>query len=109
MADPLVARLAALAPQLPVEAAFDLDPAGVRIARLLQNRTGVELQTAAMTPELLRVAEQRLELNDWDHDQLARLDGSAGPFEALRREINSVGAKVEQETFERRLLSVFAA
>jgi Protein of unknown function C-terminus (DUF2399) len=104
----LVARLAVLAPQLPVEAAFDLDPAGIRIARLLQDRASVELGTAAMTPALLRDADQRLELNGWDHDQLQRLDGNAGPFETLRREITAIGAKVEQETFQRRLLTMFA-
>jgi hypothetical protein len=104
----LVDRLSALAPSLPVEAAFDLDPAGIRIARLLQDRTGVELRTAAMTPELLHGSDHRLELNDWDRDQLNRLAGNAGPLETLRCEIAALEAKVEQETIQRRLLKLFA-
>jgi hypothetical protein len=105
----LVTRLATLAPELPIEAAFDLDPAGIRIARLLQERTGVALETRAMAPDLLTGAPHQLELTDWDRDQLTRLDGTSGPLEALRAEIAATSRKVEQEVLQRRLLDVLGS
>lgn len=102
----LVARLAALTPELPIEAAFDLDPAGIRIARVLQERTGVDLSTSAMTPDLLNDAPHHLELTEWDRERVIRLDGRAGSLEPLRAEIASSGRKVEQEVLQRRLLEV---
>jgi Protein of unknown function C-terminus (DUF2399) len=102
----LVLRLAALAPELPIQAAFDLDPAGIRIARLLQDRTGLELLSDAMAPALLREAPHQLELTEWDREQLQRLDGRAGPLEPLRAEIATTAKKVEQEVLQRKLLDV---
>jgi len=102
----LVARLAALAPELPIEAAFDLDPAGIRIARLLQARTDIDVRTSAMTPDLLNAAPHQLDLTDWDRDQLVRLEGSAGPLEPLRAAIATTGGKVEQEVLQRKLLGL---
>lgn len=102
----LVARLAALAPELTIEAAFDLDPAGIRIARLLQDRTGVDLSTRAMTPGLLNEAPRQRALSDWDREQLLRLDGTAGPLEPLRAEIAGTMQKVEQEVLQPKLLHV---
>lgn len=103
----LIERLAVLAPGLTFHAAFDLDPAGIRIARLVQRRTGVELSVAAMSPEFLRRAPRALELSDWDREQPVRLDGDSGPLEDLRREIAATGRKVEQETFQQQLVDLF--
>ena len=104
----LVARIGALAPTIVFHAAFDLDPAGIRIARILQDRAGISLDPRAMAPELLKAAPRRLDLNEWDHDQLVRLDGHAGVLEGLRQAICKIGAKVEQETLHHQLLSIFA-
>lgn len=99
----LVSRLAALAPDLPFYAAFDLDPAGVRIARLVAERAAVDLQPDLMDPQLLDDASHRLPLGDWDRRELARLDGRAGALEPLRLRIADRGEKVEQETLQRDL------
>jgi len=99
----LVGRLAALAPDLPFYAAFDLDPAGVRIARLVAERAAVDLQPELMAPRLLDDASHRLPLGDWDRRELARLDGHAGALEPLRARIANRGEKAEQETLQRDL------
>jgi hypothetical protein len=104
----LIERLAALAPHLSFHAAFDLDPAGIRIARLVQQRAGIDIEVAAMSPELLADAPRALDLSEWDREQLARLEGSAGPLEDLRLAIATSGRKVEQETLQQRLLHLFA-
>ncbi len=46
----LIERIAALVPHIRFCAAFDLDPAGIRIARLLQARTGIEIDVEGMSP-----------------------------------------------------------
>jgi hypothetical protein len=99
----LVSRLAALAPDLPFYAAFDLDPAGIRIARLVAERADVEMQIDLMDPRLLDAVSHRLELSDWDRRELERLEGRAGAFEPLRAAIAQCGEKVEQETLQREL------
>lgn len=104
----LVRRLAVLAPVLTFYACFDPDPAGIRIARLLEERAGVELDPAGMLPEFLVEAEHQLDLTDWDHDQLRRLTGHAGVFEPLREAIEQLDRKGEQETYQRRLYELFA-
>jgi hypothetical protein len=100
--------MAALAPDLVFQAAFDLDPAGIRIASLVRERTGINVEVTGMSPELLAGAPRALELSDWDRDQLARLNGNAGPLESLRAAIASSGRKVEQETLQQRLLQLFS-
>jgi len=104
----LIERLAALAPNLAFHAAFDLDPAGIRIASLVRERTGIDIEVAAMSPELLAEAPRALDLSDWDRDQLARLNGNAGPLEDLRTAIAASGRKVEQETLQQYLLHLFS-
>jgi hypothetical protein len=101
----LIARLAALAPELPIHAAFDLDPAGLRIARRVAERTGLELRCDLMDPVLLEEAPHRLELGDWDRRELKNLSGRAGSLEPLRAALVSAGEKVEQETLQRQLES----
>ena len=102
----LVHRLNALAPHLTFYACFDPDPAGIRIARLLEERSGVTFDPAGMQPQFLLEADRQLELNDWDHDQLQRLDGNAGAFEPLRQAILQLQRKGEQETYQRRLSAI---
>lgn len=97
----LVARLNELAPELPFFPVFDLDPAGIRIASILQQLTGISMQPAAMTPELLDAAPTRLALTAWDRTELVRLEGHAGALEPLRHAIVRSGGKVEQETIQR--------
>lgn len=104
----LVRRLTVLAPRLTFYACFDPDPAGIRIARLLEERAGVELDPAGMKPEFLTDGDHQLDLNDWDRDQLRRLTGYAGVFEPLRAAIEQLGRKGEQETYQRRLYELFA-
>jgi hypothetical protein len=99
----LVRRLHELAPSLRFHACFDLDPAGIRIARLLEQKTEATLEPTGMTVDLLADAERRLELNAWDHTQLARGADWAGVFEPLREALTAAGAKVEQETIQRLL------
>jgi Protein of unknown function C-terminus (DUF2399) len=99
----LVARLAALAPELPFYACFDLDPAGVRIACLISERAEVDLHPQLMDPQLLDAASHRLELGEWDRRELERLDGRARTLEPLRAAIAERGEKVEQETVQRDL------
>jgi hypothetical protein len=62
-----------------------------------------------MSPEFLRRASKALDLSDWDREQLARLRGDSGSLEDLRGEIATTGRKVEQETFQRQLVDLFAA
>jgi hypothetical protein len=93
----LVERIHGIAPDVPVFAAFDPDPAGIRIARVLERRTGVPLRSDLMTPETLSEARP-LELVPWDHDVLDALEGEAGVFEPLRVAIATARAKAEQET-----------
>jgi uncharacterized protein DUF2399 len=99
----LVRRLAELQPDARFHAVFDLDPAGIRIARLLEERSGVSLAPTGMTPELFARARKRLPLNRWDEAQLERYAGDAAALEPLRAAIAAAGAKVEQETIQRRL------
>jgi hypothetical protein len=98
----LVARLASLAPQVPIYAAFDLDPAGIRIAESLARRAEVTLRTELMDPMLLERAPRRLALGDWDRKELTNL-ATAGPFLTLRSRLESLNGKVEQETIQREL------
>lgn len=104
----LIERLSLLAPDLAFHAAFDLDPAGIRIARLVEHRTGLRLGCEGMSPEFLYRASKALDLNDWDREQLARLRGDSGSLEELRDEMARTGRKVEQETFQRQLRDLFA-
>jgi len=107
---PLAGTDAGLVEVLPgsaLEAVFDLDPAGIRIASLLQQRTGVRLQSAAMTPEVLERAPARLALTDWDRSELVRLAGRDGALEPLRRALVETDRKVEQETIQRQLPDLF--
>lgn len=104
----LIERLAALAPGVGFHAAFDLDPAGIRIARLVERRTGVDLSVEPMSPEFLGRAPRALELSDWDRDQLARLEGDSGCLEDLRLAIARGGRKVEQETVQQQLVGLFS-
>jgi hypothetical protein len=78
-----------------VFAAFDPDPAGIRIARMLERRTGVPLRSDLMTPETLSEA-RLLELIPWDRGVLDALEGEAGVFEPLRAAIATAQAKAEQ-------------
>jgi len=103
----LIERIAALAPDIRFHAAFDLDPAGIRIARLVQARTGIEIDVDAMSPSLLRAGMRWLGLSEWDREQLRLLNGQAGPLEDLRGAIESEGRKVEQETVQQQLVSMF--
>jgi hypothetical protein len=103
----LVRRLAELQPGLRFHAVFDLDPAGIRIARIVEDRSGVTLEATGMTPELFAHARRRLPLNRWDAAQLQALDGRATAFDALRQTLLSARSKVEQETIQRRLYRVF--
>jgi hypothetical protein len=98
----LVSRLAALAPDLPLYAAFDLDPAGVRIAESLARRARVHLLPDLMDPALLDSAPRRLGLGDWDRRELKNLAAS-GPFHPLRLGLEAMDGKVEQETIQREL------
>lgn len=104
----LLRRLADLAPDVPVHACFDLDPAGIRIARLLEDRSGVALEPTGMTPELFAGARRKLALASWDRRELERLDGSANAFEPLRAALAAEGRKVEQEAIQRRLYARFS-
>lgn len=103
----LVERLALLDPDLTFYACFDPDPAGIRIALLLQDRSGVELDPTGMSPQLVEQAEPTRELNGWDRDLLVRLQGHAGAFEPLRSMIERLDAKGEQEVYQRDLFDLF--
>ncbi len=105
----LVRRLADLQPHLRLHAVFDLDPAGIRIARLVEEHAGVALEPTGMTPELFGTAPRRLPLNRWDEEQLARLGAEDTLYTPLAAVILGAGAKVEQETIQRRLFGVFSA
>jgi hypothetical protein len=104
-----VRRLAELQPDARFHAVFDLDPAGIRIARLLEERSGVTLAPTGMTPELFARARRRLPLNRWDEARLERYGGDAAALEPLRAAIAAAGAKVEQETIQRRLYALLEA
>ncbi len=80
-------RLAELQADVRFHAVFDLDPAGIRIARLLEERSGVSLAPTGMTPELFARARKRLPLNRWDAAQLERYNGDAAALEPLRTAI----------------------
>ena len=103
----LLRRLIDLAPAAPVHACFDLDPAGIRIARLLEDGAGAALQPTGMTPELFADARRQLTLSSWDRRELERLDGDADTFEPLRAAIVEAARKVEQEVIQRRLYALF--
>jgi hypothetical protein len=105
----LVERLSLLAPGLPVYAAFDADPAGIRIALLLEQQAGVKLNPIGMSPEFLRGATKTRALNEWDRELLERLRGRAGVYEPLRDAIETLGYKAEQEVYQRRLFELFEA
>jgi len=72
-------------------------------------RTGIDVEVAAMSPELLAEAPRALDLSDWDRDQLAQPNGRAGSLEDLRAAIVASRRKVEQETLQQRLLHLFSA
>jgi hypothetical protein len=93
----LLARLHALAPALPILAAFDPDPAGIRIALTTAREAGIRFDSCLMTPEALQRASP-LDLVDEDRKILDRLDGKAGDFEPLRAAIADQGRKAEQES-----------
>lgn len=104
----LLRRLAGLRPGLPVHACFDLDPAGIRIARLIAERAEVTIEPTGMTPELFNSARRKLPLNAWDRRELMRLDGGrAASLRPLREAIALANGKVEQETIQRRLFMLF--
>lgn len=102
----LIGRLSALAPGLQFHAAFDLDPAGIRIALLVEERAGVKLDATTMSDDLLQRAPRTLPLTEWDRRELDRLQGRSGPFEPLRAAIASAGTKAEQEPYQRDLLTL---
>lgn len=103
----LVERLALLDPDLTFYACFDPDPAGIRIALVLQDRSGIELDPLGMSPRLLKQAETMRDLTDWDRHLLAELRGHAGAFEPLRAMIERLDAKGEQEVYQRDLFNLF--
>lgn len=103
----LVERLALLDPDLTFYACFDPDPAGIRIALTLQDRSGIELDAVGMSPRLLEQAETMRDLTDWDRHLLAELRGRAGAFEPLRAMIERLDAKGEQEVYQRDLFNLF--
>lgn len=105
----LVRRLGELQPDVRFHAVFDLDPAGIRIARLLEERSGVSLAPTGITPELFARARKRLPLNHWDEAQLERYAGDAAALEPLRAAIAAAGAKVEQETIQQWLYVLLEA
>jgi hypothetical protein len=76
---------------------------------LREDRAGVPLESTGMTPELFAGARKRLPMNHWDEAQLERYAGDAGALEPLRAAIAAAGAKVEQETIQRRLYALLDA
>lgn len=102
----LVSRLSALAPNLPFFAAFDLDPAGIRIARHIEKRGNVKLKTECMEPELLEIAPRKHDLSNWDRTELDRLANDGGGFKSLIQAMKRVSHKAEQEPLQRELLAV---
>jgi hypothetical protein len=104
----LIERLALLDPDLRFHACFDPDPSGIQIALLVEERTGVGLDPSGMSPQLLEQAEATRELNDWDRALLARLQEKAGVYEPLRQTIERLGAKAEQEVYQRDLFALFS-
>ena len=80
-----------------------------RAPRLLKDRAGVSLESTGRTPELFARARKRLPLNRWDEAQLERYAGDAAALEPLRAAIAAPGAKVEQETIQRRLYALLDA
>lgn len=93
----LLSRAAALSPRTPALAAFDPDPAGIRIALSLARRSDVPLDPLLMGADALRHAT-KLPLADWDREELVRLFGrSVGPHRPLLDEIERFDAKGEQE------------
>jgi hypothetical protein len=105
----LARRLAELRPDIRFHACFDLDPAGIRIASLLAKGAEIEVSPTGMTPELFASAPRKLKLSAWDEQELMRMQHSAGPLEPLHATITAAGLKVEQETIQRDLLSLFEA
>lgn len=103
----LVERLALLDPDLTFYACFDPDPAGIRIALTLQDRSGIALDPLGMSPRLLEQAETMRDLTDWDRQLLADLNGRSGAFEPLRAMIERLDAKGEQEVYQRDLFNLF--
>lgn len=102
-------RLTALAPSVPVFAAFDPDPAGINIACTLSRLADLPLRTDVMTPELLDAANS-LELSDWDRSELERQRASGvGTLEPLRQAIEQADRKGEQEPAHPWLLAQFEA
>ncbi len=99
----LTRRLHGLEPALRFHACFDLDPAGIRIARLLEKKAGVTLAPTGMIPDLLADAPRKLPLQEWDYLELARQSDRPDGFEPLRSSLASGRIKVEQETIQRSL------
>ncbi len=101
----LLGRVSAIAPDVPVLAAFDPDPAGVRIALSLARRSGVQLDPAPMSSDALEAA-RKLDLDPWDREELDRLDGAAGRHQDLLDAVRQLDRKGEQESFHPWLIAL---
>lgn len=99
----LTRRLHELQPRLRFHACFDLDPAGIRIARLLAEKAGITLEPTGMTPDLLTDAPRKLPLQEWDYLELARQSDRTDNLEPLSIALANHRIKVEQETIQRSL------
>lgn len=103
----LIKRLAHLSPQTRFHACFDLDPAGIRIAHLIEQGADVSLQPTGMNPELFEHAPRRLPLSAWDRQQLSRLKSHTSSYGPLIEKILQAEGKVEQETVQQHLFMMF--
>lgn len=99
----LISRIALLDPALPTYAAFDLDPAGVRIARVVQQRTGLSLNPALMSHELLQECPRTIPISEWDAAVIVSLQTETDGFSPLIDEIGHLNRKLEQEPIQREL------
>jgi len=99
----LTRRLHELQPRVRFHACFDLDPAGIRIARLITEKARITLEPTGMTADLLADAPRKLPLEEWDYQELARQSQQSDTFELLAVALADLGIKVEQETIQRSL------
>ncbi len=101
-------RLAELQPDARFHAVFDLDP---RRHPHRPTARGAQRRHARADGHDARAvrARKRLPLNRWDEAQLERYAGDAAALEPLRTAIAAAGAKVEQETIQRRLYALLDA